>query len=73
MFFTPQTKSINAADEIAEGLKLKSDGKLSILDCLILRSQTELIRQKQSIIQSSNFRPRILNRWLTEVLIICNQ
>jgi predicted oxidoreductase len=61
------------SDEIAEAVeKLKSEGKIVDFGLSnFTNSQTELIRQGLVIIKC-NFRLRILNLWLTEVLIICN-
>jgi predicted oxidoreductase len=63
------------SDEIAEAVeKLKSEGKIVDFGLSnFTNSQTELIRQRQRlVIIKCNFRLRILNLWLTEVLIICN-
>jgi predicted oxidoreductase len=63
------------SDEIAEAVeKLKSEEKIVDFGLSnFTNSQTELIRQKtELVIIKCNFRLRILNLWLTEVLIICN-
>jgi predicted oxidoreductase len=62
------------SDEIAEAVeKLKSEGKIVDFGLSnFTNSQTELIQRQRLVIIKCNFRLRILNLWLTEVLIICN-
>jgi predicted oxidoreductase len=75
VFLLHRPSPLMQSDEIAEAVeKLKSEGKIVDFGLSnFTNSQTELIRQRQRlVIIKCNFRLRILNLWLTEVLIICN-
>jgi predicted oxidoreductase len=73
VFLLHRPSPLMQSDEIAEVEKLKSEGKIVDFGLSnFTNSQTELIRQKQKLVIIHNFRLRILNLWLTEVLIICN-
>jgi predicted oxidoreductase len=71
VFLLHRPSPLMQSDEIAEAVENQKEKIVDFGLSNFTNSQTELIRQRQRLV-NQNFRLRILNLWLTEVLIICN-